>query len=109
MQDDDRRRDNCFDVAARFVADQPGGPGRLLNEHRPDDRGLCCGCLRPGTGMTYLPWPCPITRIAQAAADIQPWRQRSDLNPMDTSPEALDKTRLTRSLDRGPGRHTRPD
>jgi hypothetical protein len=107
MQHDDDRVNRGFDVAARFVADQPGGVARLFSIHRPDDRGLCAGCLTPGTGVAYLPYPCPIAKIAEAAGKYQRWHQ-PELNDLDTSPEALDKARITRSLGHLRREDTRP-
>jgi hypothetical protein len=69
--DDTNRGEVFFDAATRFVAEQPGGAARLLREHSPDDHGLCRGCRTPGTGTPYLPWPCPVATIAQAAGELQ--------------------------------------
>jgi hypothetical protein len=64
------RAARSLDEAVRFIAAQPGGPDRILAEHRPDTRGLCCGCTRPGTGIPHVPWPCCVAKLAQAAARL---------------------------------------
>jgi hypothetical protein len=65
--DQRERADQSIDAATRFVASQPGGPGRLLGQHRPNAVGLCVGCGRPGTGEPHTPWPCSVAKIAQVA------------------------------------------
>ena len=60
-----------LDVAAQFIAAQPGGPERILDEHRPDDYGRCRGCTRPGVGTPYVSWPCSVAKLAEAARDLQ--------------------------------------
>jgi len=50
-----------------FIADQPGGPERLLAIHRPDEHGRCRGCTLPGTGQPHDPWPCSLHFFASAA------------------------------------------
>lgn len=54
--------------ATRFIAAQPSGPQRLLARHLPDEQGRCRGCTVPGYGTPDKPWPCVITKMAQAAA-----------------------------------------
>ena len=62
---------HSFEVAALFIAAQPGGVDRLLSEHRPDEHGLCRGCTRPGTGVPHMQWPCSVARLAQVAARLR--------------------------------------
>lgn len=55
---------DCIDVAARFLAAQPGAVQRTLKEHRPRPDGRCrvCGPL--------VQWPCVMATIARAAASL---------------------------------------
>jgi hypothetical protein len=94
--------DESLDTAVVFIASQPGGPARLLEEHQPDARGLCAGCCRPGTGIPYLPWPCAIAKLAAEADKLQGGTGSREYGPAPTAAE-LDIARLTRSL----GRHQR--
>lgn len=59
-----------LDEAVLFIARQPGGPHRLLSEHRPDDRGRCRGCTAPGTGIPHASWPCAMAVLANAARKL---------------------------------------
>jgi len=63
-----RRRMNGFEAAVRFIAAQPGGTQRILDVHRANSAGLCCGCGAPGTGSPHIRWPCPVAKAAQQAA-----------------------------------------
>jgi hypothetical protein len=47
----------------RFIADQFGGPGRVLAHHRTTASGLCAACssIRP------VRWPCSIAAMALQA------------------------------------------
>lgn len=56
---------SCVEVAARFLADQPGAVDRVLAEHRNASDGHCLGCrAKP------VRWPCFIVTIAQAACEL---------------------------------------
>jgi hypothetical protein len=52
----------CIAVAARFVANQPGGVDRILDAHRRRPDGSCT-CH----AHTVTPWPCSAVTIAHAA------------------------------------------
>ena len=54
--------ESVIDVAVRFVAEQPGGVGRMLARHRQLADGQCAGCV---TSLT--PWPCSVASIALSA------------------------------------------
>jgi hypothetical protein len=56
-------RRTCIEVAARFVASQPGGPQRALALHHRRPDGTCAGCQHAPT-----PWPCTTATIAHLAA-----------------------------------------
>ncbi|MGH3589017.1 MAG: hypothetical protein ACRDQ0_22135 [Pseudonocardia sp.] len=53
-----------------ILAQMPDVTAALLREHTPDAAGLCRACGMPGTGAPYLPAPCPLARIAQAARQL---------------------------------------
>jgi hypothetical protein len=81
-----------FDAATHFIAGQPGGAKRLLDEHSPNDQGLCRGCRRPGTGTPHVPWPCPIAQVAQAAGELRSFGPTSKSGPaegLNPSPDSL--------------------
>ncbi len=44
--------------AVRLILAQPGMARRLVDEHTPDERGLCRGCTAPGYGTPREHWPC---------------------------------------------------
>jgi hypothetical protein len=52
------------------LARMPDVVARLLAEHVPDGRGRCCGCGFPGTGTPYIPSPCDLWLVADAAHRI---------------------------------------
>jgi hypothetical protein len=55
-------RSDCIDVAARFLAAEPGAVERAFEAHRRQSDGRCTGCrTRPVT------WPCSTASIALAA------------------------------------------
>lgn len=53
----------CIDIAARFLAAQPGAVERALAKHRRGDDGRCTGCV-----STLTWWPCATASIAMRAA-----------------------------------------
>jgi len=61
-----RNVQDCIDVAASFMAANPGAAQRVLGAHRRQDDGWCSGCIcRP------VRWPCSSARIALLAARLQ--------------------------------------
>jgi hypothetical protein len=58
-----RSEPDHVDSAVRFIADQFGGPGRVLAVHRTTASGLCAACssIRP------VRWPCSIAAMALQA------------------------------------------
>jgi hypothetical protein len=54
--------DGCIAVAARFVANQPGGIDRILHAHRRRSDGSCTHHAHTAT-----PWPCSAVTITHAA------------------------------------------
>ncbi len=60
----DARR-SCIEVAAEFVAAQPGGITRILTAHQPRPDGTCAGCLHKPTS-----WPCTTATIAHRAQHL---------------------------------------
>lgn len=68
---DDAPSAACIAVAARFVANQPGGVDRILDAHRRRPDGSCTHHAHTAT-----PWPCSAVAIAHAAQ-----QQRADSNP----------------------------
>lgn len=54
------------EMAARFVAEQPGGAGRIFERHEARGDGTCTGCgvYRP------VQWPCLMIFIARRAEEI---------------------------------------
>ena len=63
-------------AAAVVLAEMPELIAALLRDHAPNDQGLCPTCGRPGTGTPYLPAPCTLRRIAEAARTIRIQRLR---------------------------------
>jgi len=61
---EDARR-SCIQVAAEFVAAQPGGITRILTAHQHRADGTCAGCLHRPT-----PWPCTTVTIAHRAQHL---------------------------------------
>ena len=55
----------CIAVAARFVADQPGGIDRILHAHRRRSDSSCTHHAHTAT-----PWPCSAVTIAHAAQQL---------------------------------------
>ncbi|HXV93945.1 MAG TPA: hypothetical protein VD813_11645 [Pseudonocardia sp.] len=53
------------------LATMPDVVAKLAQAHTADDAGLCRACGRPGRGTAYVPWPCPLARLAQAAQAAQ--------------------------------------
>jgi hypothetical protein len=49
--------------AIRFIADQFGGPGRVLARHRTTVTGLCAAC----SSARPVRWPCSIAAMALRA------------------------------------------
>jgi hypothetical protein len=49
--------------AIRFIADQFGGPGRVLARHRTTVTGLCAAC----SSARPVRWPCTIASMAMLA------------------------------------------
>jgi hypothetical protein len=49
--------------AVRFIADQFGGPGRVLARHRTTANGLCAAC----SSVRPVRWPCSIAAMALQA------------------------------------------
>lgn len=49
--------------AIRFIADQFGGPGRVLAHHRTTANGLCAAC----SSARPVRWPCSIAAMALLA------------------------------------------
>jgi hypothetical protein len=49
--------------AVRFIADQFGGPGRVLIRHRTTANGLCAAC----SSVRPVRWPCSIAAMAMQA------------------------------------------
>lgn len=60
----DARR-SCIEVAAEFVAAQPGGITRIRTAHQQQANGTCSGCLHKPT-----PWPCTTVTIADHAQHL---------------------------------------
>jgi hypothetical protein len=61
-----RNEQDCINVAAIFMAAEPGGVERVLKAHRRQRDGWCSGCIcRP------VRWPCPAAHIALRAAALQ--------------------------------------
>ncbi|MGH3613441.1 MAG: hypothetical protein ACRDRK_12790 [Pseudonocardia sp.] len=54
-----------------FVAEQVGGPERLLAIHVADERARCRGCTTPGTGTPQARWPCVVHFYASQAANVR--------------------------------------
>ena len=49
--------------AIRFIAEQFGGPGRVLAHHRTTVSGLCAAC----SSVSHVRWPCPVAAMALQA------------------------------------------
>jgi 2-keto-3-deoxy-galactonokinase len=58
------------DIAV-VLAGMPDVVAALVRDHVPDARSRCIACGMPGTGTPYLPWPCPLRRIADAARQLR--------------------------------------
>jgi hypothetical protein len=61
-------------VAAQ-LARMPDVIARLLVEHVPDENGRCRGCGLPGTGTPYVPAPCGLWTVAEAARKLRSARR----------------------------------
>jgi hypothetical protein len=66
MRDPMRDAAEPSDIAAQ-LARMPDVIARLLAEHVPDEHGRCRGCGFPGTGTPYVPAPCDLWNVADAA------------------------------------------
>ena len=56
---------------AEVLSTMPDSIRRLLDEHQPDEAtGRCRACGRPGYGTPDRPWPCPVRKLAEQAAQI---------------------------------------
>ena len=77
---DDDTPNACITVAARFVANQPGGIDRILHAHRRRPDGSCTHHARTAT-----PWPCSAVTIAhtaqQHAAQQHAGQRHADSDP----------------------------
>ena len=49
--------------AVRFIAEQFGGPGRVLARHRTAANGLCAAC----SSVRPVRWPCVLASMALQA------------------------------------------
>jgi hypothetical protein len=60
-----RKRSEADQVesAIRFIAEQFGGPGRVLAHHRTTASGLCAAC----SSVRHVRWPCPLAAMALLA------------------------------------------
>ena len=59
--------DRLLAEAVGLILAEPGMALRLVDDHVPDDRGLCRGCTTPGYGTPHAHWPCtPYTLGATA-------------------------------------------
>ena len=56
---------SCIEVAARFLADQPGAVDRALRMHRRGPNGRCRGC-----GAAAPRWPCAVATSALRARHL---------------------------------------
>jgi hypothetical protein len=61
----DRKRSEAdpVDSAIRFIAEQFGGPGRVLAHHRMTASGLCAAC----SSVRHVRWPCSLAAMAVQA------------------------------------------
>jgi hypothetical protein len=53
--------------AVQFIAEQFGGPQRVLAHHRKTSSGLCAAC----SSVHHVLWPCLTATMAQQAATQQ--------------------------------------
>jgi hypothetical protein len=58
-----RSEPDPVESAIRFIADQFGGPGRVLARHRTTVTGLCAAC----SSARPVRWPCSIAAMALRA------------------------------------------
>jgi hypothetical protein len=60
-----RKRSESVHVesAIRFIAEQFGGPGRVLAHHRTTGSGLCAACA----SVRHVRWPCTLAAMALLA------------------------------------------
>ena len=58
-----RSESDQVESAIRFIAEQFGGPGRVLAHHRTTGSGLCAACSTVG----HVRWPCPLAVMALLA------------------------------------------
>jgi hypothetical protein len=58
-----RSESDPVDSAIRFIADQYGGPGRVLAHHRTTVSGLCAAC----SSVRPIRWPCSLAVMALQA------------------------------------------
>jgi hypothetical protein len=71
------------------LARMPDVVARLLAEHVPDQRGRCRGCGFPGTGTPYVPSPCGLWLVADAAQRIARHDKGGALPAMDAHARRL--------------------
>lgn len=62
---------SCIDVAAEFLAAQPGAVERTMARHARRDDGYCSGCVH-----TLTRWPCGVAAIARSAQLLISGRSR---------------------------------
>src|SRR3954466_12216667 len=62
----DGPQETVVDLAARFLASQPGSAARALDRHRPRPDGRCPGCA-----VTLAHWPCFVAAAARAAVPLE--------------------------------------
>lgn len=65
------------------LARMPDVVARLLAEHVPDRKGRCRGCGFPGTGSPYIPSPCGLWFVADAARRIAGGTANAVPRPLD--------------------------
>jgi hypothetical protein len=58
-----RSEPDPVEFAIRFIAEQFGGPGRVLARHRTTAGGLCSAC----SSVRPVRWPCVIASMALLA------------------------------------------
>lgn len=61
------RTDARWHLAVDELAKMPKLAQRLIDVHRPNERGRCLGCTTPGVGTADKRWPCGLYRLARAA------------------------------------------
>jgi hypothetical protein len=65
------------------LARMPDVVARLLADHVPDGKGRCRGCGFPGTGSPYIPSPCGLWLVADAARRLPGGTAMSAPQPLD--------------------------